>query len=232
MTNPCRRHFQRVTAAVAAASAGPDQSMAGANAYELHMAQLLQDQIRLKQIMSTEAKIALKHQLVPAYSAYIDGVLSAGQGAQDDVLVTVMLWRVDIADFAGALDIAEYVLANKLKMPDRFNRTPACVVAEEIAENANKALKAGTCFDLELLHRTAAVTADHDMPDEARAKLHLAIARATVAGISEDYPGQPGQLQAAIAQFQRALELHERCGAKKEMEAAERLLKKLTGNAG
>ena len=41
MTNPCRRHFQRVTAAVAAAAvAGPAMTMEGATVYELHLAKL------------------------------------------------------------------------------------------------------------------------------------------------------------------------------------------------
>ena len=176
MTNPCRRHFQRVTAAVAAAAvAGPAMTMEGASIYELHLAKLQQDYLRLKQVQSTEGKAELKRQLLPEYIPYVEGALAEGKGAQDQVLTTLMVWRMDATDFTGALDIADYVIKHSLLMPDRFERTTGTIVAEEIAEAALKAQKAGGAFDLSLLLRTAQITAQEDMPDQARAKLHLAI---------------------------------------------------------
>ncbi|MCQ4270270.1 terminase endonuclease subunit [Pseudomonas kuykendallii] len=232
MTNPCRRHFQRVTAALAAAAvAGPEQTMEGLNAYEQQLAKLTQDRLRLSGIQSTEGKIKLKEQLLPEYAPYIEGVLSAGQGAQDEVLTTVMVWRIDTGDYAGALDIASYVLQHKLVMPDRFERTTGCLIAEEIAEGALKAMRAGEAFDLELLHRTALATEAEDMPDQARAKLVLATARATVAGLTVENPGQPGQVQAGIDLFKRAIELYDNCGGKTDLKSSEALLKKLAGPA-
>ncbi len=44
-----------------------------------------------------DARNLLKPTLLPAYDAYIDGVLAAGQGAADEVLTTVMLWHFDTA---------------------------------------------------------------------------------------------------------------------------------------
>lgn len=38
----------------------------------------------------------------------MNGVLEQGKGAQDDILMTVMLWRLDTGDIAGALEIARY----------------------------------------------------------------------------------------------------------------------------
>ncbi len=34
----------------------------------------------------------------------MNGVLEQGKGAQDDILMTVMLWRLDTGDIAGALE--------------------------------------------------------------------------------------------------------------------------------
>ncbi len=34
-----------------------------------------------------------------------EGVLAAGGAQQDDVLMYVMLWRIDAGDYAGALEI-------------------------------------------------------------------------------------------------------------------------------
>lgn len=209
------------------ASAEPVQMRQGLNTYELQLAQLIQDRARLKGIQSTEGKVELKRQLLPAYAPYVEGVLSAGQGAQDEVLVTVMLWRIDAADFTGGLDIAAYVFQHGLVMPDRFNRTVGCLVAEEVAEGAIKAMKADQPFDIAVLLRTAELTAEQDMPDEVRAKLFLALARATLTGLDADNPGKPGQVDEGIALLKRAIELHDKCGGKKDLEAAERLQKKL-----
>ncbi|VVM80480.1 hypothetical protein PS682_02307 [Pseudomonas fluorescens] len=219
-------HQRRARAAMEAAKTAPQQSMAGATAYEHQLNQLLQDRLRLKAIQSNEGKAALKAQLLPEYIPYVEGVLAAGNGAQDDVMTTVMIWRVDVEDYGGALDIADYVLKHKLIMPDRFERTTGCLVAEEIATAALKAQKANGTFDLSILHRTVELTDAEDMPDQARAKLYLATGRATLDGITAEEPGQPGQIQAGIELLKRAIELHDGCGGKKDLDSAERLLKK------
>lgn len=225
MSNPCRRHFEKVTAAQAAADVAPGQTMEGATAYELQLAQLAQDRARLKQIQSAQGKAELKRQLLPAYQPYVDGVLAGGRGAQDEVLTTIMVWRIDAGDYAGALEIAAYVLQHNMIMPDRFARTTGCLIAEEVAEAALKALKAGETFDVEIISRAGALTKDQDMPDEARAKLHLAYGRAVMVGIDEQDPDAADLMRAAI-NLRRAIDLHSNCGAKKDLERAERLLKK------
>ena len=170
--------------------------------------------------------------LFRSYESYVQGVLEGGQGAQDEVLTTVMVWRFDAGDFTGGLDIATYVLEHKMVMPDRFARTLGCLVAEEVATAAFKAQKVGEPFDLAILHRTAELTDAEDMPDQARAKLFLAMGRATLEGITEETPGQPGQLQAGVDLLKKAIALHDACGGKKDLERAERLLNKLAGLAG
>lgn len=225
MSSPCRMHFQRVTAAQAAADVAPGQTMEGATAYELQLAQLAQDRARLKQIQSGQGKAELKRQLLPAYQPYVAGVLAAGRGAQDEVLTTIMVWRIDAGDYAGALEIAAYVLQHGLVMPDRFARTTGCLIAEEVAEAALKALKSGETFDVEIISRAGSLTKDQDMPDEARAKLHLAYGRAVMVGIDEQDPDAADLMRAAI-NLRRAIDLHSNCGAKKDLERVERLLKK------
>lgn len=226
-----QRNQLRKRAAQEAAAAAPDAPMEGATTYELMLAKLQQDQLRLKQVQSTEGKAKLKAELLPEYVPYIEGVLSAGQGAQDDVLVTVMVWRFDAGDFDGGLQIAEYVLRHQLVMPDRFNRTAGCLIAEEVATAALTAQKAGKPFPLVTLNRTAELTADQDMPDEARAKLVLAQGRAHLAQLDYDAaaltPDELAHLQVGIDLLKRAIELHSSCGGKKDLERAERLLKKL-----
>jgi len=221
-------HQRRIRAAMESAKTAPLQTMAGATAYEHQLNQLLQDRLRLKQVQSNQGKAELKRQLLPEYIPYVQGVLASGKGAQDEVMTTVMVWRIDAGDYGGALDIADYVLEHKLLMPDRFERTTGCLVAEEIATAALKAQKTGESFDRPILQRTLKLTDVQDMPDEARAKLYLATGRAMLAGIDADEPGQPGQIQAGIDLLKRAIDLHSSCGGKKDLESAERLLKKHT----
>lgn len=230
-----QRNLQRKRAAREAAATGPGQSMAGATSYELQLAKLLQDRLRLKQIQSQEGKAKLKQQLLPEYAAYVAGVLQGGHGAQDEVLTTVMVWRIDAGDYAGALDIAAYVLQHGLKMPDHFERTPGCLIPEEIAEAALKEQKAGGNFDLIVLERTEKLTAEQDMPDEVRAKLLLALGRSHLAAAESHVAAGESQhveahLDMAIQRLRRAIELHGSCGAKKDLERAERLLKKHAPN--
>lgn len=217
MTSPARRHFQAVTAAIAAAAATPGQSMDGAGPYDLMLAKLHQDKIRLKLIQSVERKADVKREILPDYADYVAGVLAGGRGAQDDVLLAVMIWRLDAGDYLGCLDIAAYALAHAWTMPDQFSRTPATVVAEDVAEAALIILKSGP-FDAQLLQRVAAMTDHHDMPDQVRAKLYKAIGYALQANPDE-----------ALPYLERALQLHDKVGVKKDIE---RLQKQLDDPAG
>jgi hypothetical protein len=223
-----QRHQRRALAAQEAAKAQPATSMAGATNYELHLAQLLQDKLRLKQVQSTQGKAQLKAELLPSYVPYVEGVLAAGNGAQDEVLTTIMVWRIDAADFPGALAIAGYVLKHNMDMPDRFERSTGCLIAEEVAEAALKAQKAGGSFPLSILENTAALTAEQDMPDQARAKLHLALGKALGALFADDAPAgtDTAPLEQAKQHLARAIDLHTSCGGKKDLERVERLLKK------
>lgn len=227
MLSLAQRNQRRKRAALESAAATPVQTMEGATAYEHQMMQLNQDRLRLRQIQSEQGKAELKKQLIPAYEPYISGVLDAGNGAQDEVLTTLMIWCIDAEDYDQALNIGGYVLKHNLKMPDRFARTTGCLLAEEVANGALKKLKAGEHFDLNTLTTAMQLTAEHDMPDEARAKLHLAIGKVSLSE-AEANPDAPDliALEHARANLTRAIDLHSSCGGKKDLEKADRLLKK------
>ncbi len=216
MSTPAQRHFQRVTAARAAAQAAATaQPIMTGNAYELMLAQLDTDRRRLKSIQSVERKIEAKRELLPAYEAYVQGVLDAASGVQDDVLMSVLVWRIDVGDLHGAIDIAAYALTHKLVLPDQYQRSLGCLLAEEFADGALKALKTGGAVDVEALQTVANLTQAEDMPDEVRAKLLKAIGlglEATAPADAHDY-------------LMQALAKHEGVGVKKDMERIARTLK-------
>lgn len=216
--SPARRHYLRTVAAqAAAAGAKPDEMPAAtANAYELMLMRLAEHRRRLKMIQSIDRKVEAKRAFLPDYTDWVAGVLDADRGGQDDVLVTVLVWLIDTGDLADALPLADYAIRHGLTMPDHYQRGIACVVAEEFAEVALKEIAAGQAPDVAALEEVARITADHDMPDEARAKLHKAIG----------YARRDSEPELALPHLQRALALHDKVGVKKDIERLERALKK------
>lgn len=212
MRSPAQRHYERVSAEQAAASAAPGESLAGASAYELMLAKLAADRRRLKAIQSIERKIEVKRaELLPEYVDYVAGALRGGRGAQDDVLTTVMIWRVDAGDFAGALDIARYALAHRMTLPDQYDRPLATAIAEEFAQAALAAFKLGETFDAGQLAEVMTLTSSADMHDQVRAKLHKALGKAL----------QDSDRAAALDHLRRALQLDERAGVKQDIARLE-----------
>lgn len=224
--SPAKRHFARIMAAKEAAQKEPGALMEGAGIYEQHMMVLQDHRARLKNIQSDEGKAQFKRNVLPEYQAYIAGVLDADSGAQDTVVSTVMVWLIDAGFYDAALDVATYMLRHKLALPDQFKRTTGCAVAEEIAEAALSAQQTGGEFDYTLLARAAEVTAGEDMPDEVRAKLYLAAGRAVVRRASDEAPLPADVADKCVADLRRAIELNPNCGGKKDLERAERWLRK------
>ena len=102
MTSPAQRHMMRVSAAMTAQrEAAP---LRHATVYEQMLVKLAADQRTLKAIYSKELKAAKKRELLPFWLPWVNGVLEQGKGAQDDILMTVMLWRLDTGDIAGIGD--------------------------------------------------------------------------------------------------------------------------------
>ncbi|KUY95491.1 terminase [Burkholderia territorii] len=205
---PARMHFERVSAARAAAAAAPGETMAGATPYELMLRKLAIDRRALKGVQSVTRKIEQKRKLLPEYADYVAGVLAGGRGAQDDVLVTVMVWRIDAGDYDGALAIAIYALKHGLVMPDQFDRSLASVVAEQFADAALQSFMEDGSFDAASLETIAELTERGDMHDQIRAKLYRALGYA----VEKDEPVR------ALEFLRRALKYNERVGVKKDID--------------
>ncbi|QOK96342.1 terminase endonuclease subunit [Ralstonia pseudosolanacearum] len=226
MTSPARNHFLRVTAATAAKAAQASNPLRYATGQELMLAQLAEHKRQLKQVQSVERKAELKRKLLPEYAAWVRGVLEADTGAQDEVFMTVMVWLIDVGNFADALALAAYAIRHKLEMPDQYQRTTACLIAEEFANMALKGIEAGDPVDLTTLREVAELVAAEDMPDEVRAKLHKAMgyACAALAEVATG-PEAVSRRMDALTYLRRALELHDKCGVKKDIERLERDIK-------
>jgi hypothetical protein len=244
MFSPALRHRQKVLAQLAGeipdVSAAPPEPATDTEAGREYagLRVLLHDDLRkLADVQSIEARNPMKAEMAQAFKAWIDGVLSAGeagQASQDEILVTNMIWAIDYRDFDYALRLGAHVLKYGLTLPERYNRTTACFIAEDIA---TVALAQPDDVTLEQLLCASGLTENADMPDQARAKLHKAIGRAYMRRADNFDPaadnapagGKGAFTFEALRHLQRALGLHKAIGVKKDIERVESQLKALEG---
>ncbi|WP_313801021.1 phage terminase small subunit [Sphingobium sp.] len=245
MVSPFRRHQQKTRAlqsgallAQGATTAVPDEPRADTEAgkeYASLRVALHEDLRKLADVESIEARNPMKAEMAKLYTDWIEGALAAGeqgQASQDEILVTNMIWAIDYRDFDYALHLAAHVLKFNLALPERYNRNPACFVAEEIAMVA---LGQHETVTLEQLLRALALTDGADMPDPARAKVHKAIGRAyercaeAFDPTADNAPagGKAAYTDEALTHLMRALELDRNVGVKKDIERVTRQLKAL-----
>lgn len=215
MMSPAARHMMRVSASETARRAAAP--LRNATAYEQMLVKLAADNRTLKQIRSNERKADKKRELLPFWLPWVASVLANGKGAQDDIIMTVMLWRLDADDIAGALEIARYAMAYGLTMPvGGHRRTTPYLLAEEVALSAQRQRDAKQPVELTNLLDTLALTERADMPDIVRAKLHK---------ITGYVLRDAEQLPEALAHLKRAIQLEAAIGVRKDIEQLERQLR-------
>lgn len=218
MLTPARRHFENV---MAQNRGNGVATFADMTAYEQILHRLRIDMNRLKGIQSNKTKAEEKQKLLPDYQGWIDGTLAADSGQADEVLTRVMLWHIDAGNIAEALRIGEYVIRHQLSMPDRFSRTAAVTLIDEICDPVLAAFKASpnvAPLGADLLKALDGLTTGQDVPEAVRAKLWKAIGY-TLRTVQETQPEALEYLQKAITEFSEI-------GVKREIEQLERLLKK------
>lgn len=245
--SPFRRHQQHVhglisgTIAAATIAATPDEPAPDTPQGQEYAALrvLLHENLRqLQDIASHEARVPKKKEFAAAFGPWIEGVLEAGEAgsaAQDEILLTNMIWALDYRDIDYALVLGRHAIRHNLVMPAPFTRTVACFLAEDIATVALATTEAVT--HTQLLAVLDLVTGA-DMPDPVMAKLHKAIGRSFRARADAFDPtadnapsgGKAAYLSAAIEHFTRAFALDKNAGVKKDIERAETELKKVAAD--
>lgn len=218
MLTPAKRHFQNV---MAQNRGNGVTTFADMTAYEQILHRLRTDMNRLSGIQANKGKAEEKQKLLPDYQGWIDGTLAADSGQADEVLTRVMLWHIDAGNIAEALRIGEYVIRHQLPMPDRFQRTAAVTMIDEICDPVLASFKAqanAAIVSVELLKALDGLTTGQDVPEQVRAKLWKAIGY-TLRTVPETQPEALEYLRKAIGEFSDI-------GVKRDIEQLERLLKK------
>ncbi|EON3340260.1 TPA: phage terminase small subunit [Yersinia enterocolitica] len=220
MLTPAQRHYDKVMAE----RRGTKEDVVQGSAYEQQLYRLRIDQRRLSQFQSHITRASMKREMLPAYDGWIDGVLSANSGQSDEIVTTCMVWSVDAGLYRDALRLAEYVIGHNLPMADKYQRTAACFIVDQVSEAALLRFKGAAtdnpAIEIDILLRLHELTADKDMPDEARAKLLKAI------GYTQRESTNLADQASALIWLQRALAAHKDAGVKKDIEVLERNLKK------
>lgn len=237
MISPAKAHYLRKTAELEAAKAAASgEQLAGSTGYELMLAKVDADMRRLKDIQSVDRKIEVKRELLPDYDAYIDGAIAGDTGVQDDVLMTAMVWLIDIGNYDRALQIAEYALRHKLALPGQYKRTLGTLIAEEVSDAAQRKLAAKESVSelLEPLLKADELTNAEDMPDESRARLYkaLGLVYASILGDASEIreveaADYLNAAETALDYLRQALGKNDKCGVKKDIERIERYIKNL-----
>lgn len=221
MLTPAQRHYDKV---MAERRGTTENVVQGGSAYEQQLHRLRIDQRRLSQFQSHTTRAEMKREMLPAYDGWLDGVLTANSGQSDEVVTTCMVWSVDAGLYRDALRLAEYVIGHNLPMADKYQRTAACFVVDQLSEAALLNFKIAStnnpAIEIDILLRLQELTADKDMPDEARAKLLKAI------GYTLRQSTNQADQASALIWLQRALAAHTDVGVKKDIEVLERNLKK------
>jgi hypothetical protein len=242
--SPAQKLMQRRLAAVSAGAApralGGAQQAATSEA-RLQLSELGDCLRQLKQIQARDGKIARKRELIAKFDPWVAGILDAHRGGapavQDDIVLTMMVWALDIEDHDRALPLIGYVLDNDLSMPERYTRTAPTVIAEIAAETAIARIGRDETPSLDFLQLVEEATREKDMIDEVRAKLHKAIGLTLLrhaepvegdedAEAADRAGGPKSAFAGAIHHFKLALQRHTKAGVKKDLEKAERELAK------
>ncbi|MDP0284618.1 phage terminase small subunit, partial [Glaesserella parasuis] len=135
---PTQAHYLRVTAELAQSS--EQAQLENLDEYEKMLYLLARHKKDLKAIASMEQRASYKKSILHHYLPWIEGALSAGNGKQDNVLMTWQVWSVDCGEYHLALQIADYAIHQDLTLPDGFSRSLCSMLAEEFADAAKKAL--------------------------------------------------------------------------------------------
>ena len=229
---PARVH--RVAAIIAGADSSPAEMLSAQLGSDPAAAQiqlrLVHDKRTLKDIQSIERKVEAKRLMVTEYRDWCDTIMAATReaGIAEEVLPTIMVWSIDVGDWARALEIGAYVLDHDVPLPKQYQRTAPALLTEEIAAAALKVQAAGEAFPLDVLEQVEALVDGIDMHDQIRAKLMKAIGAELARGDVKAMT--PDALNASLTYLRRAKSLDDRVGVTTLVRGLEKALKLATAD--
>lgn len=208
MTNPARRYRDFIAAQKKSQNEGSNTK--NATAYELLLFKLKQDAESLRQVQSHQAKAEMKAKMIPTYLPWVNGLIESDSSAQDEILVTILVWMLDADQIEQALVLATHAIKHGYVTGIGFDRTLATLVADELIASSKR-------VELTPVQLETAINllGNEDMPDIVKAKIYRAYGEALMR--IEDKV-------LALVQFKRALEIDENSGVKQFITKLEKEL--------
>lgn len=186
---------------------------------ELIEASLSQDLEALSAIDDLVRKNELKDTLLPKYMPFVNQYLESGARFPNPVLVRCAIWAIDTDDLETGLKLATVAIEQQQLAPASFNRDLPTFFAESITEWAERQVKAGQSGNpyIETVVQALASGAWPVVNTIVRGKA------AKVAGLNAELNGE---LENALAFFERAQEENESAGCKTRIEQLRKKLGK------
>lgn len=174
---------------------------------------------RISAINSHELRRQLKREeLLPKYQEYVQRYRDSGLSFPNSVLMYVLIWLFDTADFEKGLELADFAISQGQALPERFNRDIPTFVADEVIDWAEREYKAGRSPEPYLTNLLPRVDGEWQLFERIPARYHrqlgiLAIDR-------KDWV-------AAVSHLERAIALYPEIRQETRLEGARNALKKV-----
>ena len=173
---------------------------------------------RIGEINSHELRRQLKREeLLPKYQEYVQQYRDSGLSFPNSVLMYVLIWLFDTAEFDKGLELADFAISQGQALPERFNRDIPTFVADEVIDWAEREYKAGRSPEPYLTNLLPRVDGEWTLFERIPARYHKQIG--ILALDQRDFAK-------AITHFERAEALFESIGVGTRLEGARKALAK------
>lgn len=178
-----------------------------------------EDLARLSEIKGLATRQDLKrNELLPKYQDYVQRYIESGLVMPNRVLVQVMVWLFDTAQFEDALELTDIAIAQGQQMPERFKRRDIqTFVADAVCEWAYDEYQAKRSPEPYLSDLLPRVDGEWDLPEQIPAKYHKLIGIRAL---------EAKEWAKAIEHLERATALYPKVGVGTRIENARKALRK------
>lgn len=185
----------------------------------LQEAALDQDLARLSDLKNLASKQSLKREeLLPKYQEYVLRYCESGLNFPNRVVVQVMVWLFDTAQFDDALELADFLMDQGQQMPERFKRRDIqTFVADAVCEWAYAEYNARRSPEPYLSDLLPRVDGEWDLTEQIPSKYHKLIGMRAM---------EAEQWETALKHLERSTELYAQAGNNTRIDKVRKALAK------
>ena len=181
------------------------------------------DLLRISEINSRELRRQLKlNELLPRYEEYVQQYRDSGLSFPNSVLVYVLIWLFDTAQFEKGVELADFAMSQGQALPERFNRDIPTFVADEVIEWAEAEYKAKRSPEPYVSNLLPRVDGEWALFERIPARYHKQLGILAM---------DQKEWEKAIPHFERAEQLYEGIGVGTRLAGCRKALEKAKAEA-